>query len=322
MADVKISALPAGAPAAGTDLTAIARGGGNNSLSVADILTADVHATFSEDTGQAAEVAAPTSAVRIYALPLGGRYGMRFIGPSGLPTDVQLAFFANNVTIWLPGTGAAAAINWGISFTVVGQTSPNIANTNFMTQMRRAVFTTTTTAANASGVRGATACCWRGNSAGLGGFFFAARGGILTYTSTMRIIFGLSASGAALSADPSTIANTLGFTKDTGETVWQALSVSGAPVATKVSSGRTTQAAGTSDIFDFFMFAKPNGANVTYSMYDITTATALLANSVISTNLPNAAGLFFPYAYCQNVAGGAGSLVEIFLNKIYVESDT
>jgi hypothetical protein len=323
MADTKISALPAGAPAVGTDLLPIDRTGTSMSLQVSDVLTGDVHATFSEYTGQSSDPSAPTSATRIYTRPLANRYVPRFIGPAGLDSALQPALFANNVTMWLPGSAAVASISFGITWTVgATQATPAIASTNFMTQMKRATFTTTTTAADAAGIRGASACCWRGNAASQGGFFFAARFGVLTFTSTMRIFCGLDSAGAALAGDPSALANACGMSKDTAETVWQCLTTDNTPTAAKISTGRTVAAAGATDIFDLFMYCFANDTNLWFRVVDMTTNTVLVNNTVQTSNLPANTQMLFPLCYTQNVAGGAGSAVAVFLNKIYVESDT
>lgn len=326
MADEKISAMPSGAPAQGTDPIAIGRTGGTVlSLTVADLLNNDVHAGYSEYTGQASDPVAPTSAVRIYTRSLGGRYVPRWIGPSGLDTAFQPALFANNVTMWMPTTSTTAFVYFGISWTVATtQATPSIANTNFMTAMKRATFTTTTTASNTSGVRTASPIVWIGNIAGAGGFFFAARFGILTYVSTMRVLVGLSALTTALATDPSSTANTCGMSKDSGETTWQCITVDstgGAGHFTKVSSGRTTQAAGTSNIFDFYMFCKPNDTQISFRITDVTTGTNLVNNSSITTTLPTSSQMLTAHAeWALGATGGVACAG--FLNKIYIESDT
>jgi len=323
MADTKISALPAGAPTQQTDALPVARSGSDYKLTIADVLTADEHPTYSLYDDQSSDPSAPASGIKLYNRPLANRRLLRFIGPSGLDSALQPAFFANNVTMWLPGTGTTAAINFGVSWTnATTQAHPSIANTNWMTQMKRATYTTTTTAANASGVRTTAPICWIGSSAGQGGFFFAARFGILTYTSTMRVFVGLAANSTILAGDPSAQASSCGMSKDTGETVWQCLTVNATPAATKISTGRTTQAAGTTDVFDFYMFCKPNDTTIYFRVTDLTTGTNLVNNTGQSSTLPANNVMLYAHAECMNVAGGAGSSVAIFLNKLYIESDT
>lgn len=322
MADTKISALSAVAAADGTNEIPVNEAGTTKKCTIAQLLTADVHATYSDYTAQSTDPAAPTGAIRLYDRVLGGRHLLRFIGPSGLDSALQPAFFANNITMWLPGTGTTQAISFGVSYTTsTTQAHPTIANTNFMTQMKRATYTTTTTAANAAGVRSTAPVCWRGNAAGQGGFFFAARFGILTYTSTMRIFVGLTAASGVMAGDPSAINDTIAMTKDTGETTWQVMTRD-TSAASKTSTGRTTAAAGTAEIFDFYAFCKPNDSHIYVRVTDVTSGTNLVDNVDKTSNLPTSTTMLYLHAECQNVAGGGGSAVAIFLNKLYCESDT
>jgi hypothetical protein len=264
---------------------------------------------------------APASGVLLYSKAIAGRHIPRYIGPSGLDSALQPAFWANNITMWLPATGTTASINFGISFTVATtQATPAIANTNFMTQIRRATFTTTTTAANTTGVRTAAAVAWRGNAAGLGGFFFAATWGILTYTSTMRAWCGLSGLTTAINGDPSAQNDTVCMSKDTGETTWQVLTRD-TSAASKTSTGRTTAAAGTGEVFAFYAFCKPNDSKITVRVVDISSGTVLVDNVDKSSNLPTNTTMLTAHCEAQNQAGGAGSAVAIFLNKLYIETD-
>ena len=263
--------------------------------------------------------APPASGDYFYTRSLGGRFVPRWIGPSGLDTAVQPAMFANNVTMWLPGTGTTAAINFGAAWTVdATQAHPTIANTNFMTQMKRATFTTTTTSGNASGTRSSAPICWRGNAAGQGGFFYAARGGVLTFQSAMAIWFGLSGQTTILAANPSATNDTVCFGKDHTDTNWQAI-VRSTTAATKTDSGRAVAAATTSNIFDFYFFCKPNDSQITFRMVDVTDGTVLINNVSVTTNLPTNTTMLTAHAA---VRAGSAAAVAIFLNKIYIESDT
>ena len=268
---------------------------------------------------ETADPPAPGSGVLLYSRPLGGRHVPRFLGPSGLDSAIQPGMFANNVTMWLPGTGTTAAINFGVNWTVgATQSHPAIATTNFMTQMKRATYTTTTTSGNAAGVRSGAAICWRGNAAGQGGFFFAARFGVLSFQSAMQILVGLSALTGALAGEPSAQNHSAFLGKDSTDTQWQAVTRDGT-TASKTSTGRTVAAGGSAEVFDFYMFCKPNDSQITFRFVDITSGTVLLDNVVKSSNLPGNTQLLTAHA---QVRAGSAAAVSMFLNKIYVESDT
>lgn len=90
--------------------------------------------------------AAPGSGLRSFARARAGRLLPHVIGPSGIDVALQPAFFANSIYLWLPGTG--------------------------------------TTVTGVAGVQSAGAVTWRGNAAGVGGFFFFAAHRRLAETAT------------------------------------------------------------------------------------------------------------------------------------------
>lgn len=245
-----------------------------------------------------------------------GRTVPRWIGPSGLDTAVQPSLWGNGIVMWLPGTGTTVAINFGVSWTVSAtQAHPTIADTNVMTAIRRATFTTTTTAGNQSGARSTAPVAIRNR-----GFFFAARFGILTYTSSMQVIVGMNAGSGAIAGEPSAINDCIAMTKDSGETTWQVLTRD-TTAASKTSTGRTTAAAGNAEVFDFFAFCKPSDTKITVRVEDIATPAVVLADTDKSSNLPTGATALYAHAECRNSAGGAGSAVAMFLSKLYIETD-
>jgi hypothetical protein len=264
-----------------------------------------------------ANPATPSSGAILYNRADATRVLPRWIGPSGLDQPVQPALFAGSITMWLPGTGTTASINFGISWTVATtQATPTIADTSIMTRLKRATFTTTTTAANTTGVRSAApvVVC-------RSGFYMRVRFGILTYTSTMRVWAGLSALSGALGGDPSAQNHSVCMSKDTGETTWQVLTRD-ASAASKTSTGRTTAAGGNTEIFDFRCFRPPgNGISIGVRVVDVATETVVLDDTLKSSNLPGDDQLLYSHCEAMNVAGGAGSAVAIFLAKIYVETD-
>lgn len=322
MADVKISALPAGSVPVAADILPMVQSGVTNKVTTTQLFTNPILATYEDFTGIADPSSPSTGFLRVYAKSVAGRMLPKWKGPSGLDTTYQAALSQNSVTMWLPGTGATASINFGSSWTVgATQATPTIATTNIMTSIKRATYTTTTTAANVAGVRSAAPVATASTTTGIGGYFYAARFGILTYTSTMRVQVGLTATSGALAGDPSAQLNTCQMSKDTGETVWQFTTADGTTFE-KTSSGRTTQAGGSTNVFDFYAFCAPGTLSpVTGRFVDITDGTVLVDNVAHSTHVPANATVLYASAQNMNVAGGAGTAVAIFLSKIYVEVD-
>jgi hypothetical protein len=218
--------------------------------------------------------------------------------------------------MWLPGAGTTQGISFGVSWTTSAtQAHPAIADTNVMTKLRRATFTTTTTANNQSGLRPTAALTIRN-----AGFFFAARAGITTYHSAMRIFIGLNGASGAISSDPSGVNDSCGFCKDTAKSVWQ-YGTRSAANSDYTDTARSTAVGGAAEVFDFMMFCKPGDSKITFRMVDLATPATIVDNVEKSTYLPTGATILYSHVECQNVTGGAGTACAIFLGKMYLEMD-
>lgn len=314
--------------ASGTTLartTVLANSSGTTSAISLTAGTYDVFITLPEERLPLPELttdpAAPASGCYFYTRKLAGRFVPRFIGPSGLDSAVQPGLFGNSITMWLPGTGSTAAINFGTSWTITGtQSHPTIASTSFVTQMRRAQFTTTTLSTGSCGVRSAAPVCWRGNAAGQGGFFFAARFALEAIHTGIQVLVGLSGLTTAITGDPSAVNDTCGLSKDTADTVWQMLTRD-TTTANKVTTGRTVAAATNADIYDFYMSCFPNASSISFRLVDVATGTVIVDNVSTSTHLPTNTTMLTVHADCRG--GSTASPAPILsLNKIYLESDT
>lgn len=266
--------------------------------------------------------AAPAAGwLRTFARNRAGRALPHIIGPSGVDVAIQPAFFGNTIYMWLPGTGTTTSINFGTNFTArnngtsAAQAHPTKTSTNAMTSLNRATFGTGTTTTGASGIQSGATVAWRGNAAGLGGFFFFARFGIETLASDMRAMVGLSANNATMAADGSTWANTVGLVKDSADSTWQ-IATRNASTLTKTATGCTVTAG---QILDFLMFAPPNASNVTFRLVDAVNGTVFVDDVAINTNLPVSTTFLFMQAHCQSVSGTTAKLLA--LNRMYCETD-
>lgn len=263
----------------------------------------------------------PAGTMRTFARSRGGRVLPHVVGPSGVDVALQPAIFGNTSYVWLAGTGTTVAINWGTSWTArnagtaAAQAHPTKASTNAMTSLNRATFGTGTTATGSSGIQSSASVAWRGNAAGLGGWFFFARFGVETHEAAMRYLVGLSALNAALAGEPSAQANTIAVGKDSADSTWQLIFRDGTTV-TKVNTGATVTAG---QVLDFIMFAAPNGSNVTCRLVDAVTGTVIVDNTVHTANLPVSTTFLFAHAQCMSTVGTTAKLLA--LNRIYVETD-
>lgn len=264
--------------------------------------------------------AAPSAGwLTMFAKTRAGRATLNSIGPSGIDVAYQPAFFGNTIAMWMPSATTAQTAIGGTytarnSGTSAAQDTPTVTSTNAMTSMRRARFGTGTTATGASGTQTAAPMAWRGNAAGLGGFFFGARFGIETLASDQRAFIGLSANNAVMAADASSWNNTVGLCKDTGDSVWQLLTRS--TTATKTSTGCTVTAG---QVLDLYIFAPPNGSDVTFRLVDAVTGTIYVDDVTSSSTLPTSTTFLYMQAHTQSVTGTTAKLLA--LNKLYLETD-
>lgn len=293
----------------------IAVGGGSATNIVCDFDTNGINLPAKTGT-----VTAPAAGLNLFNRARGGRNTLRMLGPAGVESALQPALFGNSVSLWLPGTGTTVAINFGTAWTArnsgtgAAQAHPARASTNAMTSLQRATFGTGTTATGSSGIQTTGTIVWRGNAAGLGGFFFHSRFGIETYETALQVMVGLSALNAALTGDPSAQNNSILMCKDAADTTWQIVTRGTAP--TKTNTGITCAAG---DIFDFFIFAAPNGSSVAVQILNAVTGESLYESTNITTNLPTSTTFMYAHAQIRSTVGTTAKLLA--LNRIYVETD-
>lgn len=266
--------------------------------------------------------AAPAAGyLRWFARNCAGRVLPHVIGPAGIDVALQPGLFGNSIAMWTPSTGTTVSGNFGTSWTARNagtsavQAHPARASTSALTSLIRATFGTGTTVAGSSGIQSALPVAWRGNAAGLGGFFFFARFAVETYAADVRVMIGLSALNAALNGEPSAQNNTIGLIKDSTDSVWQLLARP-ATAGTKTSTGLGT---GGTEILDFTMFAAPNSSQVTCRLVNAVTGQVYVDNVVLTDTLPVNTTFLYAHAQIQSVTGTTAKLLA--LNRIYVETD-
>ena len=266
--------------------------------------------------------AAPsTGNLRIFAKTRAARGTLNTIGPLGVDVAYQPALFGNTMILWVP-SGTTAQTAFGAVYTArnngtsAAQATPARASTNAMTSLFRATFSTGTTATGSSGTQTASTVAWRGNAAGLGGFFFFSRFGVETLSADLRVFVGLSANNATIVADASTWPNTCGLVKDTADSTWQ-FATRNATTLTKTASGCTVTAG---QILDLYVFAPPNNSATIYvRLVDAVTGTIFMDDVAITSNLPVNTTFMYMQAQTQSVTGTTAKLLA--LNKMYLEQD-
>jgi hypothetical protein len=270
--------------------------------------------------GVSVEPATPSDdAMVLYAKKIGGRMIPKWKGPSGLDTSVQPALFQNNIMMLVPQTTTTITL-WGTTNTSVGTVShPVLASTNLRTSMRRWIWTSAATANAASEGRTAAGLVWRGDAAGLGGWYYACRWAISSSTANQQVAVGLwAATGATATTQvPSALVNCIFVGWDSADDNLQVMHNDAAGACTKIDLGASFPANNTNAVYEFMMFAPPNGASVYYRVVRLDTGD--VAEGEIATNLPASTTFLTRHEYMNN--GGTAAAVVLELCRIYIETD-
>lgn len=279
--------------------------------------------------------AAATDTLSFFARKISGRMMPKWMPPSGVDNPVQPALFGNRILMYVPstgttGTGSGTGIGpaWTSAGTVThptpATTAPAISN-----QMKRTRWANIVTTTNQElGIKYAAASerqFWRGNAAGLGGFFFVSRFIVELYAaSTVRIWTGLTgntSTSVAISdtvlndtcglwhdtTDPSTGAGAFNFvTRNTATTTKQSITLSNA-----IAAGNS---------YDFYMYAKPNDSTIYWRLDDLVNNVSYENNT--TTTLPTNTTFLGPQAAMSNgTANVTVTTVAMGVAGLYVESD-
>lgn len=297
------------------------------------IVTSNTYNSGYADLAAISNPAAPGSGIlRMYARTIAGRTLPKWMPPSGVDTPFQPALFGNNVVLYVPNTGTTAGINLGAPWAVGTTVAHPQPTAGIYTQMKRTtstnVVTTTNQVLGVSSIVSTAAQFWRGNSAGLGGFFFFARFGIETLTAgspnATRLFVGLqSGTTSILASDTVPAISCIGLWHDTtdGANVINLLTKDGTTGTKNALTGAPTTPYATGQGYDFYLFAKPNDSVIYYRLDNLNTG-AILVDSSVSTTLPLNTTFMGPVVGMSNgTANTVASTVGIGVNRIYIESD-
>ena len=320
--------LPAGGSANYED----GKGWDFTSIPAGTVLLNDSHTGYSEYDAISDPSAPASGSLLLYAKSISGRTLPKWMPPSGVDSPVQPALFGNKVVLYLPNTGTTAGLNLGAPWAVGTTVAHPQPTAGIYTQMKRTtstnVATTTNQALGVSSIVATAAQFWRGNSTGLGGFFFFARFGIETLTAASpnatRMFVGLqSGTTNVLVSDTIPAISCIGLWHDTtdGANVINLLTKDGTTATKNALTGSPTTPYATGQGYDFFMFAKPNDSVIYYRLDNLNTATTLVDSSVSAT-LPASTTFMGPVVGMSNgTANIVASTVGIGVNRIYIESD-
>lgn len=273
------------------------------------------------DYAATGDPSAPTSGHMLsYAKSIAGRIMPKFVGPSGIDTAVQPAFFGNGIRILAPGASTVMSTFGAVAPIAVGTVShPTIAAGNLRTQTRRATVTSAATANSASELRTNAVECWRGNAPGWGGFFASTRFAISSTTALQRTAVGLFSTTAAISTtqNPSALTNVIIMGNDSADANMQIMHNDGSGSCTKIDLGANFPSTNTSAVYEVIFFAPPNANFVNYRVIRLDTGD--VAEGTITTDLPDQARFLSWHAYANN--GGTAAAVVLEVMRYYLETD-
>lgn len=284
-------------------------------------------------TGVETEPSTPSAGqLQVYSKSVSGRMMLKVKGPSGLDWQAQPALFGNNVVLYVPNTATSVGLNFGTPWVAGTTVSHPQPTSGIYTQMKRTVsanvITTPNQALGVSSIASTAAQFYRGNAAGLGGFFFFARFGFEILADTApnatRLFVGLqSGTTNILVADTVPAISCIGLwhdTTDDADTI-KLLTKNGTTATKNTLDGSPTTPYSTGQAYDFFMFAKPNDSVVYYRLDNMNTG-ATLCDSSISVTLPLSTVFMGPVVGMSNgTANIVAAKTAIGVNRIYVESD-
>lgn len=263
----------------------------------------------------------PAGYARLWMNKIGGRMIPRFLGNGGVDSALQPAFFGNGIQMYSPGTSTAPNVLGGPTLTSVGTVShPALASTNLRTQTSRWQVVSAATANSAAENRVAFARIWRGDSAGLGGFFHRTRFSITSQVPTQRSLFGFTSSTAATATttEPSTLLNFFGIGNGLSETNLSVYSNDASGTAYSYDLGSSFPSNDPTAVFDFTVFHPPHGQSMFWEARNLTTG--VKSNGEINdSDLPVSTTFLAYHAYMNN--GGTASAVSFDVMRIYTETD-
>jgi hypothetical protein len=269
-------------------------------------------------TGVTTEPSAPsTGQLKIYSKKIAGKMFPKTVGPSGIDSPLQNAFWQNNICIWQPTT-ASNGLWLGTAPAAAGTYATVLpTSTSLYTAMKRGRWSNIATTANqVLTQRSLELMYFLGNSAGMGGFFFYTRMGFDTWTDGGRLFAGLFNGNSLIQSDPSTVDNNIGFAVDVADNGLIYFQTKGTGAAVRTSTGFTiTSGSG----YDMYIFAAPNSTTVSWRILEINTGTEATGSSAVSgpaVNVMMMAGI-----QASNAALTSVNAIQLCINRIYVETD-
>lgn len=256
----------------------------------------------------------------VYSANIAGRMMPKWMGPDGIDYPFQAAIGLNYVAIVSPGAGTGAPGTHGNTITTVGTASHPLAATNRKTSTRRTVMTSSATAGTLASIYVGASEVWRGNAAGMGGFFCVIRFGLTTLQSGNRAFFGLTdtATTAPTNIDPTsaTTPAKIGMAINANSGNWKLVNNTSAAAPTVLDLGASFPV-NTTDALELVLYCAPNASSISYRITNLSSGAK--TSGTLYSNLPAATAFLGRTHWMTNNATAAA--VAFDLIKSYMEAD-
>lgn len=215
----------------------------------------------------------------------------------------------NGTTVHVQGFGETAAGT---------PTARTVAAGSLFASQRRLGYVSAGAAGSSAGTRHGSLQFWRGNAAGLGGFFYTARFGIAAAVAQTRAFIGLHASAAVIgNVNPSTLLNMVGLAADSTQTTWRIMTNDGAGAATAVDLGAIFPAnTSNADLYELQLWCDPDAAAISYRVERLNTGN--VSEGDLATDLPVNSTFLAPQIWINNGTTGTATAIDVLSQ--YVET--
>ncbi len=273
--------------------------------------------------------------LRVYAKTNAGRTMLKVKSPSGVDYPLQPFLGSNRISMYQPIAGSTSIttsttygivlglnhFSAGTTASTTATTSVNVTTTNLFNSMKRAQIGTSTAASTVGDIRQSAAQYFRGNAAGVGGFYYVARFGISAYQTGSRSYAGFSSLTTALTNQEVTAnINTIGMGCGTADTAFSIISNDGTGTAGKIALGANFPCnTSATDVYELRLFSVPNTSTIYYSVARLNTTDFVEGTITNSADMPANTTLLTPHFFINNNATAARASMDI--SSLYIETD-
>lgn len=257
-------------------------------------------------------VAAPAdNNISIFCISRAGREQLSYVGSGNTPTIIQSHLMHRQLSYLLPvPAGTTASVLRATSANTVAFTARTPASTNTFLSAFRVAQTTGTTAGTSISWRNNVLQWWRGNAAGLGGFYAVARFGVAIPTTNGRAFIGFKNSATILAnGNPSAQTNIIGFGWDSAQTTLRVISANSTAANTiDLGSGFPVNV-GNTDWYEAVIYSPPNAGTCQYQVTNLKNGNTTFG-SFNQTNLPTSTTFLTWQFWGNNGSDAAAEVID------------